>query len=153
MSRAVSFSRANGWHSSSQYVHNEPWLDFNMLQSGHYYLDLPNYDMIRRDYIMFPVKPTIDGEPRYENHPVMGNYWPTDHAGWFDHYDVRKAAYWALFSGAFGHTYGCHDVWQMWDQRRKVVNRVRTPWREAVKAHGVLSRDLTVYDAGSSWKL
>jgi quinol monooxygenase YgiN len=27
------------------------------------------------------------------------------------------------------------------------------PWREAVKAHGVLARDFTVYDAGDSWKL
>jgi quinol monooxygenase YgiN len=28
-----------------------------------------------------------------------------------------------------------------------------TPWREAVKAHGVLGRDFTVYAAGESWKL
>ena len=33
--------------------------------------------------------------------------------GYFDAADVRKAAYWALFSGAFGHTYGHHSIWSM----------------------------------------
>jgi hypothetical protein len=28
-------------------------------------------------------------------------------------------AYCALFSGAFGHTYGCNEVWQMWAPGRE----------------------------------
>ena len=28
--------------------------------------------------------------------------------------DVRRPLYWDLFTGAFGHTYGHHSVWQMW---------------------------------------
>ncbi|HOW63864.1 MAG TPA: DUF4038 domain-containing protein [Candidatus Paceibacterota bacterium] len=28
--------------------------------------------------------------------------------------NARRFCYWSLFSGAFGHTYGCNEVWQMW---------------------------------------
>jgi hypothetical protein len=50
----------------------------------------------------------MDGEPRYEDHPVMAN--PAN--GYFDGYDTRQAAYWALFAGACGHTYGHQTVLQ-----------------------------------------
>jgi hypothetical protein len=50
---------------------------------------------------------------------------------------VRKYAYWALFAGAFGHTYGCLEIWQMYDPRRYApVNGARVPWREALDYPG-----------------
>ena len=52
--------------------------------------------------------------------------------GWFDAFDVRQAAYWSVLSGAFGHTYGNHNIWQMWEPGREPVNHARTPWHEAL---------------------
>jgi len=98
-----------GGFSSSYHVHEEEWLDFNMLQSGHGALNTPNYDMVRKDYDLLPVKPTLDGEPCYEDHPIGFK----EANGYFDAADVRKAAYWAVFAGAAGHTYGHHCVWRM----------------------------------------
>ncbi|SHF65864.1 Putative collagen-binding domain of a collagenase [Caldanaerobius fijiensis DSM 17918] len=49
------------------------------------------------------------GEPNYEDHPVGFNA----NNEYFDEADVRRAAYWAVFSGACGHTYGNHNIWSM----------------------------------------
>lgn len=105
-----------------------------MFQSGHYSKDLPNYAMAESDYNLEPAKPTLDGESRYEDHPV--DWKPAK--GWFDEYDVRQAAYWALFAGALGHTYGCHPVWQFHAAGRKPweVTAVRRYWHEAVNLPG-----------------
>ena len=96
-----------GGYSSSEFVHDEPWLDFNMVQSSHGSVNIKNYEFIQKDYSLIPVKPTLDGEPRYEDHPIGGN--PEN--GYFDDYEVRIAAYWSLLSGACGHTYGHHSIW------------------------------------------
>jgi hypothetical protein len=82
---------------------------FNMIQSSHGALNTPNYKMVSADYDLVPVKPTLDGEPCYEDHPV--GFKPEN--GYFDAAEVRKAAYWAVFAGAAGHTYGHHCVWSM----------------------------------------
>jgi hypothetical protein len=121
-----------GAQSSSQRLHNEAWLDFNMLQSGHHKLDIDNYTMIEHDYQLTPVKPCIDGEPRYENHPI--NWKPEN--GWFNDFDVRQAAYWAVFAGAHGHTYGCHDIWQMKTPERAAMGSARGDWRESLHLPG-----------------
>jgi hypothetical protein len=121
-----------GGHTSATWFHGEDWLDFNMLQSGHGSKDNPNDRMVDADYRRRPPKPCLDGEPRYEDHPVG---WKPQ-KGWFDDYDARQAAYWALFAGAFGHTYGCHAVWQMFAPGRKPVSSARTPWTEAVELPG-----------------
>jgi hypothetical protein len=89
----------SGERSSSQWFQNEAWLDFNLMQSGHGRRDGANFRMIERDYELTPVKPTIDGEHRYENHPVD---WKPEQFGWFDDYDARQASYWAVFAGAAG---------------------------------------------------
>ncbi len=117
-----------GGNTSATWFHDADWLDFNMLQSGHGARDIPNYEMIARDYHRKPVKPCLDGEPRYEDHPI--NWKPEN--GWFDAFDVRKAAYWALLAGACGHTYGCHDIWQFWQPGRAPISSARTPWKEAL---------------------
>ncbi|MCS7224462.1 MAG: glycoside hydrolase family 140 protein [Armatimonadetes bacterium] len=123
-----------GGHSSSNWFHDEPWLDFNMIQSGHHARHIENYELIQRDYNRSPVKPCMDGEPRYEDHPIN---WDPEKNGWFSDYDVRQAAYWALLAGAHGHTYGCHDIWQFYDPpKTPPISHARTPWKEALKLPG-----------------
>jgi hypothetical protein len=123
-----------GHNTSSTWFHQEDFIDFNMIQSGHGQLDMPNYRMIKHDYDLTPVKPALDGEPRYDNHPVRDKNMPNH---WFSDFDIRQAAYWALFSGAFGHTYGCHDIWMMYDgtPERQCAD-ARTPWRESIDRPG-----------------
>ena len=41
-----------GSASSSIWLHNEDWLDFNMLQSRHHERHFPNYKMIERLWII-----------------------------------------------------------------------------------------------------
>lgn len=115
----------SGGTSSSNWVADADWIDFHMLQSGHTRRDSRNWDLVRRDCELEPRKPVIDGEPCYENHPVC--FEPSN--GWFDEYDVRKASWRAVLSGACGHTYGCHDVWMMADEKRRPVATSRGNWK------------------------
>ncbi len=118
-----------GGSSSAYHVHDEPWLDFNMIQSGHGRLHMENYRMVAADYQRAPAKPTMDAEPCYEDHPV--GFKPDN--GYFDAVDVRRAAYWALFSGACGHTYGHHSIWSMTTEPGDYF--IMT-WREALGRPG-----------------
>ena len=116
----------SGFSSSSQVFHQEDWLDFNMMQTGHSERSYAVYKKLMiHDYNLKPVKPTFDGEPRYEDHP---HNWNPEVLGWFDDADVRQAAYWSLFTGAFGHTYGCHAIWQMLAPGREPVGYARHSW-------------------------
>jgi hypothetical protein len=119
--------------SSSMWFHDAGWLDFNSCQSGHSMRNYPNYMMINYDYLRYPPKPCIDSEPRYEEHAVN---WKPEMNGVFDDYDVRQAAYWSVFSGACGHTYGTHPVWQMYDRGREAIGYVRYTWKEALHLKG-----------------
>jgi uncharacterized protein DUF4038/collagenase-like protein with putative collagen-binding domain len=117
--------------SSSKPFHDEPWLDFNMQQNGHCRDDeawLP----IAADYDLQPTKPVLDGEPLYESHPGFCDS-QTDHS---TDYDVRKLAWWEVFAGAFGHTYGNHAIWQMWTPDRDPVTDPLRPWYEALDEPG-----------------
>jgi hypothetical protein len=49
---------------------------------------------------------------------------------------VRRPLYWDLFTGAFGHTYGHHSVWQMYAKNRKEINRPLMTWDEAIDQPG-----------------
>jgi hypothetical protein len=101
----MTYHPRGGGHSST-WFHNDTWLDLNMFQSGHGIRDNPNYNMTAKDYSRTPQKPTLDGEPAYEDHPVKNE------SGYFRDHDVRKRAYWSVFAGAAGHTYGHHSIWQ-----------------------------------------
>jgi hypothetical protein len=119
-----------GRSASSTYFHDDDWLDFNMIQSGHRGRDFPNYEMIARDYARTPAKPCLDAEPCYEDHPVR------EGEGYFDEFDARRAAYWALFAGACGHTYGANGVFQSWRPGMPDRFGVRRPWQEALDLPG-----------------
>jgi hypothetical protein len=116
----------NGQHGSSEYFPTDDWLAWNMFQSGHGY-DHENDKPIAADYARSPTKPCQDGEPGYEDHPAEFN--PKN--GYLDAWETRKFAYWALFAGAHGHTYGCHDIWQFFDGQRTPITAARTPWKDA----------------------
>lgn len=122
-----------GGNGSSTWFHEDAWLDFNMRQNGHVAEFTGRYDNTRRDYERSPVKPVLDGEPIYEDHPVSFD------AGKLGHSiaaDVRRPLYWNLFSGAFGHTYGHHSVWQMWSPSKGPINNPLMPWSEAMDQPG-----------------
>jgi hypothetical protein len=123
-----------GERSSSEWFQDSNWLDFNMCQTGHGQRSYAIYKrIIMRDYNLKPVKPCFDGEPRYEDHPVG---WNPNILGWFDDADIRQAMYWNLFSGGFGHTYGCHPIWQMLAPGREPVGLARHNWYDVLDLPG-----------------
>jgi hypothetical protein len=87
----ITYHPWGGSQSTSQYIHNEGWLDINMIQSGHGSgHDVAIWGLIERDRNLMPTKPTLDAEPNYEDHPV--NPWPVwkPENGYYRDYDVRK---------------------------------------------------------------
>ncbi len=122
-----------GGSGSSKWFQNDDWLDFNMRQNGHVAEYTGRYDQTREDYNRQPVKPVLDGEPLYEDHPV--SFKPKE-LGYSIAADVRRPLYWDLFGGACGHTYGNHAVWQMWAPGRPPINGPLMPWFEAIDEPG-----------------
>jgi hypothetical protein len=114
-------------------LHDEPWLDFNLRQNGHGLEFTGKYDWTRSDYDRAPTKPVIDAEPIYEGHPVAFDAKKLGHS---IAADVRRPLYWDLFTGACGHTYGHHAVWQMWTPARTPINDPLIAWTEAIDAPG-----------------
>lgn len=81
------------------------------------------------------MKPVIDGEPLYEDHPLS---FDAARLGYSISSDVRRPLYWDLFNGACGHTYGHHSVWQMFDpdKGRNPINNPLCTWQEALDRPG-----------------
>jgi len=132
-----------GRTQSSEWFHNEKWLDFNMFQSGHKRYDQDtaglcygedNWKYIVSDYNKIPVKPTLDGEPSYEGipqglHDATQPYW-TDS-------DVRRYAYWSVFAGGCGFTYGNNAIMQFHKEGDSESSYgVKNTWEEALNAAG-----------------
>ena len=104
-----------------------------MRQNGHSPEFTGHYDLTMADYNRTPTKPVVDGEPIYEDHPVSFDAKKLGHS---IASDVRRPLYWDLFSGAFGHTYGNHAVWQLWTTERAPINNPLMPWSEAIEQPG-----------------
>ncbi|MCG8309571.1 MAG: glycoside hydrolase family 140 protein [Cytophagales bacterium] len=121
-----------GGSNSAMWFHNDEWLDFNMFQSGHGEVNNQNYKITNHIYNLPKTKPVLDGEPCYEDHPVN---WKEEN-GWFDEFDSRRAGWWSMLAGACGHTYGNHNVWQMWLTGRNSVLAARTLWKASVDYPG-----------------
>jgi hypothetical protein len=122
-----------GGAGSAGWFHQDGWLDFNMRQNGHVTEFTERYSQTKADYDRSPTKPVMDGEPIYEDHPVSFNAKSLGHSVAAD---VRRPLYWNLFSGAFGHTYGHHSVWQMHAPGRGPINAPLMPWFEAIDQPG-----------------
>lgn len=136
---------------SARWFNSRKWLDFNMFQSGHRRYgqrmdnkDYPIPDNTEEDNWMYvdsawsykPIKPVLDGEPSYERIPVglhdaREGYWQAS--------DVRRYAYWSVFAGSCGHTYGNNCIMSMWKPGHKAAyGNVddMIPWYEAQKDPG-----------------
>ncbi len=114
----------SGGHSSSEWLQAEDWLDIHMMQSGHGAgRDVPVWEAITADYHLTLVRPVLDGEPNYEDHPAKP--WPAwdPQNGFYRDYDVRKQVYRSVFAGGCGVTYGHHDIWQMYGPGKKLQNQ------------------------------
>lgn len=118
---------------SSTWFHQEDWFDFGMLQNGHV-ADFSRYANTGKVYSLKPAKPVVDGEPLYEDHPINFDAKKNGHS---IAADVRRPFYWDTFLGAFGHTYGNHCIWQMYEPgKRKPVNNPLRSWAEAMDQPG-----------------
>jgi hypothetical protein len=121
-----------GEQNSADFFHQDEWLDFNMFQSGHGKRAYPNYQLTAKNYQRAPAKPTLDGEPNYEDIPIGFKI----ENGRFDDTAVRRAAYWSVLAGALGHTYGNNNIWQMWEPGHEAQIFAATPWHEALEHPG-----------------
>lgn len=141
-----------GRTSSSLWFHNEPWLDFNMYQSGHRRYDQislgewddnnkkeeffgeDNWRYVNRDHSYDQMKPTVDGEPSYEGIP-QGLHDPSQ--PFWQACDARRYAYWSVFQGAMGHTYGNNAIMQFYNNMSIPGSYgVRELWTEALHYEG-----------------
>ncbi len=163
--------------SSHYWFHNEPWLSFNIVQSGHYV----KFDKVYRYAGMYnqlsPVKPFVNAEPAYED--IAVRFWEYDDfsspgkkredvigenglikdkshysQGFYDDYDVRMLAYWTYLSGAAGFTYGNNAIWQMYGPGGSCFISCLTYWKEALDRPGgeqmrYVSQLFTRYPLGS----
>jgi hypothetical protein len=135
-----------GRTGSSEWFHEAKWLDFNMVQSGHrrydqdttakeqWHFGEDNWRYIEKDYNRKPAKPTVDGEPSYEGIP-QGLH-DVNEPRWKDA-DLRRYAYWSVFAGAFGFTYGNNSVIQMYNPKDKdAAYGAIVSWQEALNDPG-----------------
>jgi hypothetical protein len=138
----ITFHPFGRTQSSTDY-HNEPWLDINMFQSGHQRYDQDtksphrygedNWRYVQDDYARQPAKPVLDGEPSYENIP-QGLHDPKE-PYWTDA-DARRYAYWSVFAGALGHTYGDNAIMQFYRPGDGAAYGAKNYWYEAINDPG-----------------
>ena len=149
--------RLIGYHpfgrtSTIQWFQNTDWLDFHMFQSGHRRYDQAclgvwddnvskepfygedNWKYVQDGYSLKEVKPILDGEPSYEGIP-KGLHNP--HNGYWTARDIRRYAYWSIFAGAAGHTYGNNAIMQFFDEKSvRASFGAREYWQEAIHHEG-----------------
>lgn len=137
-----------GRTTSAQWFNGREWLDFNMFQSGHrrYWqrmgdADYPieegteedNWRYVDMSTAHEPLRPVLDGEPSYEDipqglHDVSEPRWQAC--------DVRRYAYWSVFGGSCGHTYGHNSIMQFFRPGLNGAYGADKPWWDALKDAG-----------------
>lgn len=122
--------------SSVMLVNDRPWLDFHTCQSSHAAHDTFNGAFILQGRQMKPARPILDAEPRYEHIPIGFYNEDAYNARRFDDFDARQAAYFSVFSGACGHTYGNNNIWQMHTADRVGRIGANIPWQIAIHHPG-----------------
>lgn len=140
-----------GRYTSAKWWSKAKWIDFHTFQSGHRKYgqrmgnkDYPIPDNTEEDNWMYvdstwaykPIKPVLDSEPSYEGIP-KGLHDPNEER-WQD-YDVRRYAYWSVFAGSCGHTYGNNSIMQMLKPGYPTgygKNGAEKPWYDALNDPG-----------------
>ena len=137
-----------GRTTSAHWWSKASWIDFHAFQSGHRKYgqrmgtkDYPIPDNTEEDNWMYvdsvwtyqPQKPVIDDEPIYEEipkglHEVTEGYWHDS--------DVRRYAYWSVFAGSCGHTYGHNAIMQFYRPGYPPAYHCTKPWTEALHDPG-----------------
>jgi hypothetical protein len=108
-SKQLMLYHPRGNQTALSWFSGDSWMDIAASQSGHcLQRDPTTYDHVSRDYGATPVRPVLDFEPLYEDHPYC---WAQPPDGSATGLDIRKISYWAPFAGAMGNTYGHHVVW------------------------------------------
>ena len=131
---ALATFHPRGGDPSSKHFHNEKWLDFNMQQSSHGRRDIRADNQVDIDLAKTPPKPTLNGEPNYEDHCVG---WKKNCSeGIFNAHDVRQLAYLTVFAGATGITYGHVHVWDFYNGGNKEDGY--QDWKVQVKDAGAV---------------
>ena len=93
-----------------------------------------NWRYVDLDHSHKTIKPTLDSEPSYEGipqglHNTRNLYWEA--------WDVRRYAYWSVFAGAAGHTYGSSAIMQFYsDLSIPGGYGVRETWQDAMHHSG-----------------
>lgn len=137
-----------GRTTSAAWFNDADWLDFNMFQSGHRRYgqrngdgDYPieenteedNWRFVEASIIKSNLKPVIDGEPIYEDIP-QGLH-DENEIRWNEN-DVRRYAYWSVFAGSFGHTYGHNSIMQFVKPGYNTAYGAKKPWYDALDDPG-----------------
>ena len=137
-----------GRTTSAAWFNDADWLDFNMFQSGHRRYgqrngdgDYPieenteedNWRFVEASIIKSNLKPVIDGEPIYEDIP-QGLH-DENEIRWNEN-DVRRYAYWSVFAGSFGHTYGHNSIMQFVKPGYNTAYGAKKPWYDAIEDPG-----------------
>ena len=129
----MTYHPRGGGQSSSRLLHNEDWLDFNMIQTTSH-LVFTNYKTVGDDYAKQPPKPTLEAEVAYEYSVDLSRQKELDKR--ISPWHVRKAAYWNVFAGGFGFTYG-HRSYIAWVREGESLRYgADIPWFESLDAPG-----------------
>ena len=137
-----------GRYTSAHWWSKASWLDFHTFQSGHRKYgqrmgnkDYPIPDNTEEDNWMYvdstwaykPIKPVLDAEPSYEEIP-MGLH--DNDKGYWKACDVRRYAYWSVFGGSCGHTYGHNAIMQFYREGYNPAYHCQKTWTEALHDPG-----------------
>ena len=137
-----------GRYTSAHWWSKASWIDFHTFQSGHRRYgqrmgskDYPIPDNTEEDNWMYvdstwaykPLKPVLDDEPVYEGIP-QGLH-GADEPLW-QACDVRRYAYWSVFAGSCGHTYGHSAIMQFYREGYPPAYFNKKEWTEALRDPG-----------------
>jgi hypothetical protein len=125
--------------SSSRWFAEDEWIDMHTWGSYHERKSNERaYLTAWHEWDNKNHKPFVNSEPAYEQLPI--NYdWANISYGRFDASDMRQVAYWSVFAGAAGHTYGGHEVWQMYKKDNPyppLTTHNQVEWDEAMEYEG-----------------
>lgn len=137
-----------GRTTSARWWSGAAWIDFHCFQSGHRrygqrngdkYYPIPdnseedNWQYVDSTWTRDPQRPVIDDEPIYEGIPqgLHDGRQPRWQAP-----DVRRYAYWSVFAGSCGHTYGNNAIMQFYRPGLPPAYSCQKPWWEALGDEG-----------------